>query len=88
MSSRFERNFATDFNRIKQIVCSGKSKFVVVTFTSQVRMRGYDGLGRMMTGVLAEIERQMANGGEFYVGVFQRHLDGTCHRVCYKENVY
>lgn len=84
-SSQFERMHPEDFAMIRKIVCAGNCRFYVVVFRSEVRIHGVSALGQMMTDTISAVLSELERGGQFYVGVFQRHQDGGCHRVCYRE---
>lgn len=72
---------------IAQVIRKLNHKFFVVeTFydgeKENVNIKSFDKLGKMMEFTLDLVVKRPAN---WKVEVFQRHLDGTCHRVCYKS---
>lgn len=79
---------------IAQVIRKLNHKFFVVeTFydgeKENVNIKSFDKLGKMMEFTLDLVvmnnQPNFDNWTDWKVEVFQRHLDGTCHRVCYKS---
>ena len=88
--SRFEFEFEYTFDILKKYAGCKVHKFVTIVFSSDESIEAvqdFDRWGEAFAGTLDTVKKAAETGNPFYVSLWQRHADGGCHRVCFRESV-
>ena len=93
--SHFEREFAMEFKRLRFIVGNAKvyKYFLVLITKAQADVMGFvtfEAAQIQFTNYChlfgGDVGRKLI-GNPYYVALYMRHADGTCHKMSYKEKL-